>query len=182
MLPQTPYEPASNPGNTNINPRTNDYVGPARHESINDLPVHRATLSQLFDPVPESRHYTRADAGRAFARHLKPADDRIPHPDMIATEAEKSAGLSVSEREERKRGRWEAEVEERAEREVRERVRRERGVETVGRPRWDFRIKRVDVEEAGKDGRGFQGVGWRYGQPLPDRKKGMVWIPTEVES
>ncbi|KAH8433081.1 mitochondrial 37S ribosomal protein mS45 [Aspergillus melleus] len=37
------------------------------HESINDLPVHRATDPQIFYPVPESRQFNRMDAGRVFS-------------------------------------------------------------------------------------------------------------------
>lgn len=40
---------------------------PTPHESINDLPVHRLTDPQIFLPVPESRHFTRVDAGRVFS-------------------------------------------------------------------------------------------------------------------
>ncbi|KAL4806174.1 eukaryotic mitochondrial regulator protein-domain-containing protein [Aspergillus unguis] len=37
------------------------------HESINDLPSHRLTETQIFYPVSESRHFTRVDAGRVFS-------------------------------------------------------------------------------------------------------------------
>ncbi|PKY06266.1 hypothetical protein P168DRAFT_288213 [Aspergillus campestris IBT 28561] len=43
------------------------------HESINDLPVHKLTNAQIFHPIPESRHFTRADAGRVFS--AAPAQD-----------------------------------------------------------------------------------------------------------
>ena len=51
MLPTTPY-------NSNF---------PKRHETINDLPVHRLTDPQVFYPVSESRQFTRVDAGRVFS-------------------------------------------------------------------------------------------------------------------
>ena len=47
--------------------------------------------------------------------------------------------------------------------------------------RWDFRFQHISVEEAGRDGRGKRGVGWRYGAPHEDRKRGQVKIPTSVE-
>lgn len=37
------------------------------HEPINDLPAHPATGPQIFYPVPESRAFTRIDAGRVFS-------------------------------------------------------------------------------------------------------------------
>ena len=51
MLPTTPYSPNFQ----------------KRHESINDLPVHRLTDPQIFYPVSESRQFTRVDAGRVFS-------------------------------------------------------------------------------------------------------------------
>lgn len=40
------------------------------HESINDLPAHRLTESQIFYPVSESRQFNRVDAGRVFSGAL----------------------------------------------------------------------------------------------------------------
>ncbi|KAJ5908119.1 hypothetical protein N7495_000801 [Penicillium taxi] len=37
------------------------------HEPINDLPAHPTTGAQIFYPVPESRPFTRVDAGRVFS-------------------------------------------------------------------------------------------------------------------
>lgn len=51
MIPTTPY----------------NQTFPRRHESINDLPVHRLTDPQIFYPVSESRKFTRVDAGRVFS-------------------------------------------------------------------------------------------------------------------
>ena len=48
--------------------------------------------------------------------------------------------------------------------------------------RWDFVFQNVSVDHAGKDGRGAKGVGWRYGFPHEDRKKGQVKIPTKVDA
>lgn len=53
-------------------------------------------------------------------------------------------------------------------------------VKTVEGKRWDFKFRDIKVDEAGADGRGSRGVGWRYGVPLRDRKRGEVKIPTSV--
>jgi len=82
MLPTTPYIP-------------ND---PIAHESINDLPVHRATTLQLFHPVSESRHFTRRDAGKVFDRNLLPAEDRVPHTELVQLEMWKNQGVQFDER------------------------------------------------------------------------------------
>lgn len=37
------------------------------HESINDLPVHPLTDTQIFYPTSESRAFNRTDAGRVFS-------------------------------------------------------------------------------------------------------------------
>ncbi|PLB53747.1 hypothetical protein P170DRAFT_371996 [Aspergillus steynii IBT 23096] len=55
MVPCTPVY--TDPHERRLNP----------HESINDLPVHRATDAQIFYPVSESRQFNRMDAGRVFS-------------------------------------------------------------------------------------------------------------------
>lgn len=191
MLPQTPY------------PSTRT------HESINDLPVHRATLHQLFVPTSESRAFTRRDAGKVFHRALRPADERIPHPDMIDSSRDTAEGLSISERSQRKRARWDAEEAARQKKVQREVERDARNTTVVPGQRWDFVFKGMDAEAvagrtgrdgAGVDGRGMgvspaeggivsgllRGMGrkrgepWRYGVPREDRKKGMVKIAAEM--
>ncbi|KAJ5586047.1 hypothetical protein N7450_005834 [Penicillium hetheringtonii] len=57
------------------------------HEPINDLPVHPATGAQIFYPVPESRPFTRVDAGRVFSGAPmleKKVGDKITHPSDLA--------------------------------------------------------------------------------------------------
>jgi hypothetical protein len=172
MLPTTPYIDASLPENRDRRPIT--------HEPINDLIVHPATRQQLFVPAAESRRFTRVDAAKAFDNDLLPADDRIPHPELVALEKDKEAGLSNSERVKRAVARQqEAEAKKQAEAEKR---RAEIKLRTVPQRRWDFVFQDVSVEHAGKDGRGAKGVGWRYGFPHEDRKKGQVKIPTRVEA
>lgn len=53
------------------------------HEPINDLPAHPSTGAQIFYPVPESRSFTRVDAGRVFSGAPtleKAVADKISHP------------------------------------------------------------------------------------------------------
>lgn len=152
------------------------------HEPINDLVVHPATRQQLFVPVSESRHFTRVDAGKAFDNDLLPADARIPHPELIAAEKDNIAGYSVSERQSRARERLETEMVEKKKREDEKKQEELATMKTVPQRRWDFVFKDVSVDAAGRNGRDPRGVGWRYGLPHEDRKKGQVKIPTKVEA
>ncbi len=77
------------------------------------------------------------------------------------------------------RARLEAERKEKME--VARREKEARELKVVEGRRWEFRFRDVSVEDAGKDGRGPRGVGWRYGMPHEDRKKGQIKIPTSVE-
>ena len=78
---------------------------------------------------------------------------------------EKDAEVAFERAEkERKRKRWE-----------------ERTQVVVEGRRWDFRFQDVSAEKVGKDGRGREAVGLRYGFPHEDRKRGQVKIPTKVE-
>lgn len=173
MLPTTPYIDPSLPQNKGKRPIT--------HEPINDLIVHPATRQQLFVPVAESRHFTRADAGVAFDNNLRPADERIPHPELVQAERELASGLSF---EERKRL---AEERLAKEQQKKERAEQRRQVELasqrrVPQRRWDFVFQDVSVDSVGAKGRDPKGVGWRYGFPHEDRKKGQVKIPIKVEA
>ncbi|KAI9832134.1 MAG: hypothetical protein M1819_004485 [Sarea resinae] len=166
MLPQTPFNPDS----------------PMSHESINDLPAHPATMQQIFYPTSESRHFTRADAGKVFDPTLLPADDRIPHPELITLERERLEGVPRAERIARQRERLRLEVAQKTERERLRAENEAREVKAVTPPgaRWEFRFREISVQDVGKDGRAPGGVGWRYGIPHEDRKKGQVKIPTRV--
>ncbi|KAL9090587.1 MAG: hypothetical protein Q9159_001931 [Coniocarpon cinnabarinum] len=154
MLPQTQY---------NIQTGRNQ-----PHESINDLPVHQSTLPQIFHPAPESKEFTRRDAARVFHRGLAPAEDRIPHPDMIESARDLQAQLPQGERGRRKFGRWEQEEQQIQEREEQAKKRKEEHEVVIEGKRWDFKFSRVHSDKA---------VGWRYGVPLEDRKKGHVKMP-----
>jgi len=166
MLPTTPYIP-------------NDAIA---HESINDLPVHRATTLQLFHPVSESRHFTRRDAGKVFDRNLLPAEDRVPHTELVQLEMWKNQGVQFDERILRMREQNEKEEKDKRDGERRRREREAREVAKVDNGRSVFMFRDVKVDEmVGADGRGKMGVGARYGVPHQDRKKGQVKIPTRVE-
>ncbi|KAF2464327.1 uncharacterized protein BDR25DRAFT_307312 [Lindgomyces ingoldianus] len=173
MVPTTPYINPSLPENKGKRPIT--------HEAINDLIVHPATRQQLFVPVSESRHFTRVDAGKAFDNDLLPADERIPHPELVQAERDIASGLSIEERRQLAEERMEKEQERRRQQESK-RLEELKKVKTVAGRRWDFVFQDVNVESVGRDGRSPKGVGWRYGFPHEDRKKGQVKIPTKVEA
>lgn len=165
------------------------------HEPINDIAVHPATRRQLFVSVPESRHFTRAHAARAFdpTGVLLPADARIPHPQLVVAEQARVANLPKLERE-----RAVADAARTADDDARRRIAR-RNAAATGLPpgqlaaggsavlvasarRWDFRFQPVAVDAlVGDNGRGPHGIGWRYGFPHEDRKKGQVKIPVSVD-
>lgn len=149
------------------------------HESINDLPIHPATGQQIFHPTSESRVFTRADAAKVFDENLLPADDRVPHPELTIMHKEHLAGLSKEgiQANQAERDAEAAAVKERMER----RRNNSRAVKTIDTRRWAFKVTEINVDKAGKDGRGAYGVGWRYGMPLMDRKRGQVKIPTSVD-
>jgi Eukaryotic mitochondrial regulator protein len=167
MLPKTPYDPESK---NKSKP----------HESINDLPVHRVTGTQIFHPTSESRHFTREDAAKVFSERLLPADLRVPHPELAEMHKDFKAGLSQEEREERQREREEI-ADLKRQRIAAKKAKQEAAVKKVDTGRVEFRFTEISVDAAGKDGRGFKGVGWRYGHPHMDRSRGSVKIPTSVE-
>lgn len=173
MLPTTPFIDTSKPKNKGRRP--------VQHEPINDLIVHPATRQQLFVPVAESRHFTRVDAGKAFASDLLPADDRIPHPELVQAEREREAGLSFDERRRLAEERLAAESAKKLA-EEREKEEEARRLKVVPQRRWDFVFRDVNVDKAGRDGRGVEAAGWRYGVPHQDRKRGIRKIPTQVEA
>jgi hypothetical protein len=152
----------------------------ARHESINDLPVHAQTGQQIFHPTSESRQFTRADAARVFDEKLLPADDRIPHPELVLQHRELIDGKSAEERSELAELRA-MKAERKRQHEADREAARNAQIKRVETPRWEFRFTEANVEDAGKTGRGYNGVGWRYGVPLYDRNRGLVKIPQSVE-
>jgi hypothetical protein len=164
MLPKTPYNP-------------DDKIQP--HESINDLPVHRSTGTQIFHPTSESRHFTREDAAKVFHERLLPADLRVPHPELAEMHKDYNAGLSREEREQRQLER-EEKIEQWRQRAAVKKASQEAAVKRIDTGRCEYRFTEISVDDVGKDGRGLKGVGWRYGQPHMDRSRGTVKIPTSV--
>ena len=168
MLPQTPFRPeTSNP----ITP----------HEPINDLPVHPRTRQQIFYPASESRHFTRADAAKVFDKNLKPADERVPLPMLIELERWKLQDLPREERVRRQREKDDAASLQASEAERKKAEWEQRTQRVVSGRRWDFKFQDISAEKVDKHGRGRDAVGYRYGMPHEDRKRGMVKIPTSVE-
>jgi len=168
MLPQTPFRP-----------ETSKPITP--HEPINDLPVHPKTRQQIFYPASESRHFTREDAAKVFDDKLLPADARIPLPMLVDLERWKLQGLSREDRQKKQKEKDDA-VHFQASESERKRVAwEERTQRIVPGRRWDFKFQDISAEKVGKDGRGRDAVGYRYGMPHEDRKRGMVKIPTSVE-
>lgn len=173
MLPKTSFREGS------------DEMRP--HEPINEIHVHGLTMQQLFLPVPETRYFTRHDAAKAFHSGMLSPDKRVPHPELIEMERAIVGGAeggkkttpaqafadfkAAAERSERKV----------AEREARRSAAEEAATRKVDRGRFEFRFRDVNSELVGKDGKSHRGVGWRYGVPLNDRKKGQVKIPLSVE-
>lgn len=166
MLPQTKWDPQRK-----ITP----------HESINDLPVHPWTRQQIFYPTSESRQFTRADAAKVFSPTLLPADDRIPHPELVQLEKDTLAEMPREKRVAAIQARDEKLQKEKQEKERKKEEWLAKNLQTVPGQRWDFKFSNINVDAAGKDGRGRGAVGWRYGNPHNDRKRGAVKIPTSVE-
>ncbi|KAL8809023.1 MAG: hypothetical protein Q9200_003801 [Gallowayella weberi] len=173
----TPYAKAVNA----MLPKTPLKTPPLPHEPINDLPVHSATTRQLFHPVPESMHFNRESAAKAFSRDLLAADKRIPHPEMI--ELAKVAFEHRGRDDIVKNRRNELEQEEAAVQNLKreQKAAREAAAKKIETSRWQFRFEPIKAESAGRDGRARGGVGARYGIPPQDRKKGQIKIPTKVE-
>lgn len=161
-------------------PRTSISGQTPNFESINDVPLHAATSPQIFYPTSESRHFTRADAARVFDEKLLPIDGRIPHPQILLRHKDIHAGFTPSEVSARQKARDEV-AEKQRQNILARKAKEDAAKKYVDTQRWRFSFTDINVNDAGKTGRGDKGVGWRYGQPLMDRKKGMVKIPTKVE-
>ncbi|TKA78856.1 hypothetical protein B0A49_02075 [Cryomyces minteri] len=164
MLPRTPYVPEK----------------PVVHESINDLPVHQATRQQIFYPASESRAFTREDAGKVFDATLLPADARIPHPELIEQEKWRLAGMPKAEREAMQAELDRKAAQRKAELERRRKHKEDTEFKTVPGRRWDFKFQDINANAVGQDERSLKGVGWRYGFPHEDRKRGQIKIPRNV--
>ena len=152
------------------------------HESINDLTVHPATRQQLFYPTSESRQFTRTDAAKAFSPTLLPADKRIPHQNLLQIELwNVDPSLDKDKVHVKLREMLKDQAAAKVVAEQKRLVWEETTKKTVPGRRWDFTFQDISADEVGKDGRSRKGVGYRYGMPHTDRKRGEVKIPTSVE-
>ncbi|KAI1433688.1 eukaryotic mitochondrial regulator protein-domain-containing protein [Xylaria sp. CBS 124048] len=151
------------------------------YESINELHEHPYTMQQIFWPTSESRHFTRADAAKAFHPKLLSTDERVPHPELVQMEREILQGMAPYEASQRFR-RTVMESERRAtERQVYKAFAEERRTTRVDTDRFEFRFKHYSSEDVGRRGKARSAVGWRYGVPHDDRSKGReINIPTSV--
>jgi predicted S18 family serine protease len=178
MLPKTHYK-----SQKELEEEQEGETGPTAkqlHEPINDISVHRYTMQQLFIPTAESRDFTRADAAKAFHETLKPADERVPLPELIDMERDKLNEVP----EEEATAKYEQAVTlqaEQAARRAMQRIREEEARYTkVQAGRFEFRFKDVNADVVGRHGKHPDGIGWRYGAPHQDRKRGMSKIPKQV--
>lgn len=136
------------------------------HEGLQDMPSHPFSRRQAFVPVPESRAFTRADAGREFG--LPPTEQAVPHPDLVKLQRERVDGLTGDERVAVQLQR-DAAAAQLAERD-RQRTEKRNQATVVEHGRWAWRLKPATTGS----------VGFRYGVPHQDRKKGQIKIPTHV--
>ena len=150
------------------------------HEPINDIHVHGYTMQQVFLPTSESSHFTRKDAAKAFHRTMLPAEERSQHPELIEMVKDVLAGESRSRSADKfiaaaKQSEQELvrQVEMNASRDAARTMK-------INSDRFEFRIQTFNSEKVGPAGRARHAVGWRYGAPLDDRKRGKVKIPTQV--
>jgi hypothetical protein len=149
-------------------------------EAVNEVHVHKHTMRQLFVPVSESRHFTRKDAAAAFHPNMLSVDERSPAKEVIQIARDQSEGMDAQEAvrvfRDTVQEKEVAIAEKRAMREAEEEARTTR----VNTGRYEFRIREMNSENVGADGKARKAKGWRYGAPLNDRKRGMVKIPTSV--
>ncbi|KAK3311520.1 eukaryotic mitochondrial regulator protein-domain-containing protein [Chaetomium strumarium] len=150
-------------------------------EPINDIHVHSYTMQQLFVPTSESREFTRADAAKAFGDHILPPDSKMRIPELVEMERKISQGVPPHQAraefiEETRKSEQELAAKARARLQAAEdrRVRVDSG-------RFEFRFEKINAEDVGPTGRARRAVGWRYGVPHMDRKRGQIKIPTSVE-
>lgn len=100
---------------------------------------------------------------------------------MIETIKDRLNGMNAREVREAQQSRIAAMEQKRADNEARRNADLERRTTVVEGKRWDFKFVDCKVEDTGKDGRRKEAVGWRYGMPHEDRKKGQVKIPTKID-
>lgn len=149
-------------------------------EPINEIHVHGYTMQQLFVPTSESRHFTREDAAKAFHHTMLSADTRMPHKELVEHHRRVKNGMreTKSVKQFVEEARASQQNDEARDAAVEERDRKI--TTTVPTERFEFRFKKMEVEDVGRDGRSRRGVGWRYGAPFEDRKRAQIKIPTKI--
>ncbi|KAK4148938.1 eukaryotic mitochondrial regulator protein-domain-containing protein [Chaetomidium leptoderma] len=162
-------------------PRANLTIHEKPFESINDIHVHSYTTQQLFVPASESREFTRADAAKAFGDRILPPDAKMRIPELVEMEKEIAGGMDPHtaragfvKRAAQSEHDFAAKQKARLQAAEARRTRVDTG-------RFEFRFEKFNAEDVGPTGRSRSAVGWRYGMPLMDRKRGAVKIPTSVE-
>ncbi|KAF3919795.1 hypothetical protein ABW20_dc0109160 [Dactylellina cionopaga] len=138
-----------------------------QHESITDLRIHPATNNQLFLSVPESMAFNRKDAGDALG--ILPADVRMPHSELVEVERMKLRSIPIDDMIKVEMQREQDEMAEIKLKKERMEKKGKAGV-VVESERFRFRLKPAVT--------GL--VGYRYGAPHEDRKRGVVKIPKRV--
>ncbi|KAK4102812.1 hypothetical protein N658DRAFT_494873 [Parathielavia hyrcaniae] len=162
-------------------PRARLVQGEQPFEPINDIHVHSYTMQQLFVPTSESREFTRADAAKAFGDHILPPDDKMRIPELVAMERRMAEGVEPREAErEFVREARESERAFAARQQARQQAEQLRRVSVPSSRGIEFRFEKITAEDVGPTGRSRRGVGWRYGVPFMDRKRGQIKIPTSV--
>jgi len=208
MLPLTPYNPGQPPvPHESINdlpihrltaPQLFHPTSESRHFTRVDAGRVFSAAPRLPDELdigqggtPKTEVWNdrrREIVGKKGYEHevLKPAEARIPHPQLVAFEQDKRDPVLKNETRERTmryEERLAADETERQERAAARKQKEEAALKRIETSRWEFVVKEVRAtrEGTGLDGRGTKSPGMRYGVPSHDRKKGHVKIPTRVD-
>lgn len=114
---------------------------------------------------------------------LKPADSRIPHPHLIATEKERATGVSPAQQVRRYNQRLKEDADRRKELKAKREAAQESTKTRIDAGRWQFVVTDVQTSRQGTGihGRGTGSPGYRYGVPSEERKRGRAKIPTKVD-
>ncbi|KAH8884221.1 hypothetical protein GQ53DRAFT_752272 [Thozetella sp. PMI_491] len=150
------------------------------HESTGEVHVHSHTMQQLFVPTPESRSFTREHAARAFGDRIVPVDKALQIPELIEYERELSRNVNPDEAHENFRKAVRDSETRIAESETKKLREAQESKVRVANDRFEFRFTAYNAENIGPGGRSKDAVGWRYGVPHSDRKKGQIKIPPRV--
>ncbi|KAK4188987.1 eukaryotic mitochondrial regulator protein-domain-containing protein [Podospora australis] len=162
-------------------PRAHLVRGEQPFEPINEIHVHSFTTQQIFEPVSETRQFTRADAAKAFGEHILPPDVKLRIPELIDLQKAIQKGVDPAQAEQDFIDKV-ADHERRFARRQQSLQRKEADNKIhFQAKRCEFRFEKINVDTVGKDGRARGGVGWRYGVPHNDRRRGLIKIPTSVE-